>query len=129
MRRALLGLSVLFVAHVARGDDSLALSEPAAIHLGDHPILTVRLRLPDGSIPLLLVTLSGEGEALEVVRGRFLRSDARDPEATLLLFDVPTVAARPGRSLLRVRVDGVRCTDTCEPFALELQRALLVTAN
>jgi hypothetical protein len=129
MRRALACFVVLVAGQVARADVALEIEEPAALHVGDHLTLTVTLRPPPDASPPLLITPSSEGEALEVVRGRFLRADARDPNASPLVFDLPVVAARPGRSVIRVRAQGFRCDQSCEPFTFDAQRTLLVTAN
>jgi hypothetical protein len=58
----------------------------------------------------LLVTPESEGPAIEVVRGRLLRSDADDPAAEPLVFRIPIVARAVGTATVRVRVRGYVCT-------------------
>jgi hypothetical protein len=61
----------------------------------------------------LLVTPESEGPAVEVVRGRLLRSDADDAAAPELVFRIPIVARAVGTATVRVRVRGYVCARRC----------------
>lgn len=82
--------------------------------LGAHtPILaTVQLPAASKELPLLL-TPRIEGAAVELVRGRLMRSDAKAIDATHLRFDVPVVARSEGTAILRVSVSSYLCDETC----------------
>lgn len=90
-------------------------------------IATVRLR-PRNDRPLL-VTPQAEGTAIEVVRGRLLRSDADDPIAETLRFRIAIVAKEPGDSILRVRVLAYACELRCEAIRGEGVLPLRVVAE
>lgn len=84
--------------------------------------------LPEGASPLL-VTPRAEGDAVEVVRGRLVRSDADDPRAVPLRFRIPIVARSAGVAVLRVRVDGFACErGRCRAVAGQASLTLRVEA-
>ena len=62
----------------------------------------------------LLLTVNVEGEALQVVRARFLRSDARLDATGELRFEVPVLVRAPGIALLRADLSTYRCRQTCQ---------------
>jgi hypothetical protein len=123
--------SVLFACFclAAAPDDrgSLSLMVPEALHVDDHVTLTLTLALPAGARGPLLVTPRSQGGALEVVRGRLLRSDARDASANPLVFELPVLARSAGQAVVSVRALVVRCADgRCEPLTLETRKSVLV---
>jgi len=101
--------AVLLVSVVAAAQGRLRLTTPEELRVGDRATVSVALDVPPG-LPVLL-TARHEGEAFEVVRARWMRSDAEDPEAATLRFGIPVVARAPGSGTLRVRVDTFRCDD------------------
>jgi hypothetical protein len=105
----------------------LRVSVPESLRVGDHVALVITLDLPAGELGPLLVTPRSQGEALEVVRGRLLLSDARDANARPLVFHVPAIARAPGQALVNVRALVYRCADgACEPLTLDTQTSVLV---
>jgi hypothetical protein len=94
-----------------QGDDTL----PRMAHL-QVPVL---VELDVAMAAPLLLTPSVEGFAVEVVRGRLLRSDAKPVDASHLRFDIPVVARSEGTAIFRVELS----TYVCEP------RCRLVTAS
>lgn len=111
----------------ARGP-GLAIEAPEPLRVGDHRALVVTLSLPAAASPaVLLVTARGQGAALEIVRGRLLRADARDPAASPLVFDLPVVAREPGTAVVRVHAAAYDCRDgQCEPVEVEAVKTVLV---
>jgi hypothetical protein len=106
---------------------ALSVSVPDTLHVGDHVSLVLTLSLPEGQKGPILLTPRSQGDALEVVRGRLLHADARDPEIAPLVFDVPAIARAPGQAVVHVRALVYRCTDgTCEPLTLETRKTVLV---
>jgi hypothetical protein len=126
--RALLATVLLCWTGVGHAEDAaLQVSVPRELHVGDHVSLLVMLTLPADAQGPLLLTPRSQGEALEVVRGRLLRADARDQKATPLAFDLPVVARVQGSAVLRVKVATFRCHDQqCEPLELEAQKTVVV---
>jgi hypothetical protein len=106
----------------------LVIEAPEPLRVGDHRALLLTLSLPDGASPsVLLVTARGQGAALEIVRGRLLRADARDPAGSPLVFDLPVVAREPGTAVVRVRAAAYQCRDgECEPLEVEAVKTVLV---
>jgi hypothetical protein len=84
-----------------------------------HLLVPVVVELEVAIAAPLLLTPSVEGSAVEVVRGRLLRSDAKRVDARHLRFDVPVVARSEGTAIFRVEL----ATYVCE------QRCRFVTAN
>ena len=80
-----------------------------------HTAIEVIVQLPRGSADLpLLLTPRIEGAAVELVRGRLLRSDAKWVEHGRLRFEVPVVARTEGTAILRVNVMTYVCSETCK---------------
>jgi hypothetical protein len=61
-----------------------------------------------------------------VVKGRLLRTDALDPQANPLRFELPVIAATPGIALLNVTVLTYRCAFRCEAVRYEVKQQVLV---
>lgn len=94
------------------------------MQVGARATLIVRVALPkDAGDPVLLTTAS-EGSALEVVRGRFVRLDAEDPNEQTLRFAVPVVARAAGTAIFRAHVLYYRCTTSCEAVEQEAERSI-----
>jgi len=120
---------VLSSQAVAAGTPILRVAEPRELRVGERTALEVTLELtPDVASPLL-VTQTVEGEAVEVVRGRLMRKDARDPEAAALRFDVPVLAHAPGTSIVRVHALVYRCREVCQALELETRVSVVVLAR
>jgi hypothetical protein len=114
---------------MADGAPALRIADPRELRVGERASLEVALELPvDVATPLLL-TQKVEGEAVEVVRGRLMRKDARDPEAVPLVFDVPLLARAPGTSIVRVHALVYRCRETCQALELEKRVSVVVLAR
>lgn len=103
---------------------SVELVLPGAVHVGDRLEVTARIT-GAGEHPLLLTPRS-EGTAVEVVRGRLMRSDARDPSAEVLEMGVPIVARAVGAAVVRVEVSGYRCDPRCRLVEASAQVVLEV---
>jgi hypothetical protein len=104
----------------------IALDPPASLRVGDRAAVVAEVRIrPAGTQPLLL-TPSTEGTAVEVVRGRLLRSDAEDRDADVLRFRIPIVARTPGTGVLRVAVSGWACAERCRRVTAEASVVLRV---
>lgn len=119
----------LFSQAAAEGGPALRVAEPRELRVGERTTLEVTLELtPDVASPLL-VTQTVEGEAVEVVRGRLMRKDARDPEAASLRYDVPVLAHAPGTSIVRVHALVYRCREVCQALELETRVSVVVLAR
>lgn len=95
--------------------DVLQAGQPAAID--------VWVQIPAGSPLPLLLTPSTEGDAVSVVRGRMLGSDAQaSPEG--LLFRVPLMVRTEGTAILRVLVESYACDKVCRPVRASATRTL-----
>ena len=117
----------LCLAAAPAAEGALSLAVPDRLHVEDHVALTVTLELPGDARGPLLVTPRAQGSAIEVVRGRLLRADARDPAANPLVFDLPVLARSAGQAVVSVRALVYRCQDgMCEPVTLETRRNVLV---
>jgi hypothetical protein len=80
-----------------------------------HTAIEVIVQLPEGSAELpLLLTPRIEGAAVELVRGRLMRSDAKQVERGRLRFEVPVVARTEGTAILRVSAMTYVCTQSCQ---------------
>jgi len=103
---------------------ALRIEAPATLPIGASRIAVV-VRLPKGPTMPLLLTVRVEGEALQVVRARFLRSDARLERSGELRFEVPVLAHAAGIALLRAELSTYRCRQSCQQVraqgALQLQ--------
>jgi hypothetical protein len=129
--RWLLGMSVVFacfcLAATPLDRGTLNVSVPEPIHVGDHASLTLTLHLPDGAKGPVLVTPRTQGSAVEVVRGRLLKSDAKDPGADPLVFELPMLARSAGQAVVSVRALVYRCDDAeCDALTLEARKNVLV---
>jgi hypothetical protein len=92
-----------------------------------HTGISVVVQLPDGSANLpLLLTPRIEGAAVELVRGRLLRSDAKQTDATHLRFEIPVVARSEGTAILRVHLATYLCEDSCRRVELTASAVLEV---
>jgi hypothetical protein len=126
-RLALLVVSLLAAGFTGEAEVGLSIAVPEALRVGDHRALVLTLSLPPDVATPLLVTPRGEGEALEIVRGRLLRADARDPQGTPLVFDLPVVARQPGTAVVRVRAAAYRCREKqCRELEVEAVKTVLV---
>jgi hypothetical protein len=80
-----------------------------------HTAIEVIVQLPQGSSELpLLLTPRIEGAAVELVRGRLMRSDAKLVEDGRLRFEVPVVARTEGTAIFRVNVMTYVCSASCQ---------------
>lgn len=105
----------------------LTLSAPAEITVGERRVVELALDLPEGPAAPLLLTPAALGEAVEVVRGRLLRSDARqDGDPTRLRFELPIVARAPGTAVVRVHVATYQCARSCIAVSAEARATLRV---
>lgn len=105
----------------------LAITPPAQLRQGDHGSIVLTLRLPASADRMVLLTPATSGGALEVVRGRLLRADARDPAASPLVFDLPVVAHGPGASVLEIHARGFVCSERgCETLESTARANVLV---
>jgi len=127
---ALLAIATLLAipSATAQGPGRLAvvLTPPEHLVEEDRAEVVAEVRMQPPSDAPLLVTPSTEGTAVEVVRGRLLRSDAEDPDAERLRFRIPIVARSAGTSVLRVRVRGWVCSRRCAPVSGEASLVLRV---
>ena len=93
---------------------------PESLHAGDRTFVELRV-WADAQMPVM-VTPRAEGDAVEVVRGRLLRPDAVDPEASPLVFRIPIAAREPGPARVRVDVQSFTCEgDDCRRVQGEAQ--------
>jgi hypothetical protein len=128
--RAIGGLAALLALAApasarAQGDElSVALDPPAALHAGDRAEIVARVS-GAGPHPLLLTPRS-EGTAVEVVRGRLMRADARDPDAEVLELRIPVVARSAGTAVIRVEAAGYACAERCRRVRAEAAAVLRV---
>lgn len=108
-------------------DLSVQLDAPPSLQAGDRAEVVARVS-GAGPHPLLLTPRS-EGTAIEVVRGRLMRADARDSRAGILQFRIPIVARSAGTAVLRVVVAGYACADRCRLVRAESSSVLRVTTS
>lgn len=92
---------------------------PVDLHAGQHAVATLDVRLPSGAAQPLLVTPFRDGGALEVVRGRFLRADARTLADGTLRFELPLLAHEAGSVVLGAKVLAYVCEKLCKQVELE----------
>jgi hypothetical protein len=104
----------------------LKLEPPRELHVGEHARVLLEVQLPEGAAEPLLLTPFHEGAALEVVKGRLLRSDARDRAANPLRFELPVLARAPGASVLGVRLLAYVCRERCRAVEAEVRANLVV---
>lgn len=93
----------------------VAILDPGRLRVGATGSLTVVVRGADTQARPLLLSPTVQGAALEVVRGRLLRSDATTaaPDHTALRFAVPVRAAAAGTSVVDVTVATYTCAARC----------------
>jgi hypothetical protein len=120
-----LGESTAPAADVA--SPSLRIDAPTLLVVGAAATIDVLVRLPPGPEQPLLLTPSAEGEAVRVVRGRLLRSDAERTPRGDLRFRVPIVARRAGTAVLRVELLTYRCAPGCTAVQVSASRVLQVS--
>jgi hypothetical protein len=61
-----------------------------------------------------------------VVKGRLLRSDARDAQANPLVFELPVLARAPGSALIGVRLLAYLCEPGCRAVEVEARANVMV---
>lgn len=103
-----------FTGDVRADAESLAVRilPPERLTTGDHVEVIVEVDVSACEGQPLILTPTSEGDAVEVVRGRFLREDGV-LNAHTLRFRVPIVAASAGNSVFRVRVTSYACRTRC----------------
>ena len=104
---------------------ALRIEGPPSLPIGASRVAVI-VRLPQGPTMPLLLTVSVDGEALQVVRGRFLRADAKLEKSGELRFDVPVLARAPGIAMLRAELSTYRCEESCQPVRARGDLQLLV---
>jgi hypothetical protein len=122
-------LAALFGAALARAEEPRVTVEIQGENTLDHAAhlgVPVIVQLPAASNAPLLLTPRIEGSAVEVVRGRLSRSDAKALDATHLRFEVPVVARSEGTAILRVDVSTYVCEPRCVPINASDSRVLHV---
>lgn len=72
-----------------------------------------------------MLDVASEGEALQVVRGRFRRADA-EPDAGRLRFSVPIVVRAQGTAIVRATLRTYRCTPDCREVQASAQRTVTI---
>jgi len=88
--------------------------------------LEVVVELGDSREQPLMLDVASEGEALQVVRGRFRRSDARLDGDGRLHFSVPIVVRAQGSAIVRTELRTYRCSQGCREVRVSSQRTLTV---
>jgi len=112
---AVLALGICTRAIAAAPELQISLQPEQHLPRDAHTAIEVIVQLPAGSADLpLLLTPRIEGAAVELVRGRLLRSDAKLVERGRLRFGVPVVARSEGTAILRVSVTTYICTQSCQ---------------
>jgi len=114
-------------ASAASANATLRIEAPASLPIGASRIAVI-VRLPKGPTMPLLLTVSVEGDALQVVRARFLRSDARLERSGELRFEVPVLAQAAGTALLRADLSTYRCEQTCQQERAQGALQIQITA-
>jgi hypothetical protein len=104
---------VLGITCVARAEPAvLTIVAERALRVGEADTLTIDLELPGDAAKPLLMTVHAEGHALEIVKGRVSRHDARG-EGSSMSFAIPVVSRAAGSSIVRAHVRYFRCPDSC----------------
>jgi hypothetical protein len=128
-RAALLALGALLARPVHAADAAegeIELQLPSELRVGQHARMLIELKLPPGAAEPLLLTPFREGAALEVVKGRLLRSDALATPGALR-FELPLLALAPGSAVVGVRALAYVCgAQQCRALELETRANLLV---
>jgi len=92
-----------------------------------HTALAVVVTLPPerAEMPLAL-TPHIDGSAVELVRGRLLRADAKQARAGELHFAIPVVARSEGTAILRIDLMTYACDPVCRRIDVHGARVLHV---
>lgn len=106
------------LAIAIEGDDTLDRSAHASI-----PVI---VSLPAGADHPLLLTPSVEGGAVQLMRGRLTRADAKPLDPQRLRFELPVVAKSEGTAILRVEVMTYACSPGCARVLASASRVLHV---
>lgn len=123
---ALLGLARSGVAQTSEG--ALSFAAPPTLVEDDRAELELQLTPPPGG-QSWMITLRGEGTAVDVVRGRLLPADVEDPTARSLTLRVPIVARSPGVALVHAELTGWACAETCSAVTSRATTTLHVSAR
>ena len=129
MARWLCAVTLSCVCGLARADEPavrIEIQGAQTLQRSAHALVPVVLALSVPDDTPLMLTPSVEGAAVEVVRGRLLRSEATVIDASHLRFDVPVVARSEGTAILRVEVATYVCRPGCRPIAASALRVLRV---
>jgi len=119
----------LFTSPLSAADaaPSVSIRGPDTLAPGEHASIPVLVSLDAASAPFpLTLTPRVEGTAVELVRGRFLRADAKAVDATHLRFDVPVVARGLGTGIMRVELMTYACDPECRALTVQDSRVLHV---
>jgi hypothetical protein len=113
-------------SHAAGGDDALAIqiADPGLLAVGQPASVEVSVSAAHGDELPLLLTPTKEGQAIAVVRGRLLRSDARSTQDGVMRFTIPVMPRGAGAAILRIQVVTYRCLRTCSPVRGTATRVL-----
>ena len=104
---------------------TVVIEAQAALALGPAR-LEVVVELGDSREQPLMLDVASEGEALQVVRGRFRRTDARVGDDGRLHFSVPIVVRAQGNAIVRTELRTYRCRQSCQEVRVSVQRTLTV---
>jgi hypothetical protein len=124
-----MALLLLLTAAAARAQSEpvrIELAAEQSLRAGSHAAIEVIVQLPPGSDAPLLLTPTVEGDALEVVRGRLARPDAKVVPPDRLRFEVPVRARSEGTAILRVEVMTYVCERVCERVVLRASQVVRV---
>ncbi len=107
----------------------VTISAPEILRAGDHANVSIRVQLAaDGGSPLVL-TPSIEGTAIEAMRGRLLRADAKSHGEGELIFELPILAHGEGTAILHIELATYVCTPRCRYTAVRESQVLRVSAR
>lgn len=113
-------------AHAAQVP-SLVIDDPGELAAGTTRELTLRLQTAPGQDHPVLLTPTVEGVALAEVRGRLLRTDAREVSpGGELRFALPVQVREPGTAIVRVEALTYRCAARCMAVRVRAERTLIV---
>jgi hypothetical protein len=134
LRRAvLLAVALAVVPESLRAAESkltVTISGPETLTRAAHASIPVWVTLPPDSTELrdlpLALTPHIDGTAIELVRGRLLRADAKAEESGQLRFLIPVVARSEGTAILRVELMTYACDPRCRRVDASTTRVLHV---
>lgn len=92
----------------------LHIAAPDTLLDGSHVNIEVTVEFAAANDQPLLLSPSSQGAAVEVVRGRLSRSDARASTGNQVRFDVPVVAHGQGTAILHVELSAYVCSTRCK---------------